>query len=244
MEKLRCVVRYLRGLESLWSGRGGGRLSLLGVKLKEDRICISEENAYRIFGIRNFAEFWKVNSPITAYREYKDNGEVFVEFEGEKGKVMSYLFVGAFAYHLMRGRVVTDELEKIEVELSDEAAERKRQNVPQEELVNEIAEEVEIHETQEEEEEEPPRKRRKLPWGICRRSEYDPERMEPYPRCGERLKRQLHEKGLMAFLLKDREEEPDSDADAYMTPTGSSNTYENVRQVPDYENTFNITTEY
>jgi hypothetical protein len=103
---------------------------------------------------------------------------------------------------------------------------------------------VEIHETQEEEEEEPPRKRRKLPWGICRRSESDPERMEPYPRCGERLKRQLHEKGLMAFLLKDREEEPDSDADAYMTPTGSSNTYENVRQVPDYENTFNITTEY
>jgi hypothetical protein len=68
--------------------------------------------------------------------------------------------------------------------------------------------------------------------------------MEPYPRCGERLKRQLHEKGLMAFLLKDREEEPDSDADAYMTPTGSSNTYENIRQVPHYENTFNITTEY
>jgi hypothetical protein len=67
--------------------------------------------------------------------------------------------------------------------------------------------------------------------------------MEPYPRCGERLKRQLQEKGLVAFLFKDREEELDSDADAYMTPTGSSNMYENVRQEPDYENTFNITTE-
>jgi hypothetical protein len=173
---------------------------------------------------------------------YKDNGEVFVEFEGDKGKVMSYLFVGAFTYHLMRVRVVTDELEKIEAELSEEAAERERQKVPQEELVNEIAEEVEVLET--EEEEEPLRKRRKLSWGICRKSEYDPERMEPYPRCGERLQRQLQEKGLVVFLLKDREEEPDSDADAYMTPTGSSNTYENVRQAPDYENTFNITTEY
>jgi hypothetical protein len=216
------------------------------VKLKDDRICISEENAFRIFGIRNFAEFWKLNSPITAYRVYNDNGEVFVEFEVDKGKVMSYLFMGAFAYHLMRVHIVTDELEKIEAELSDEAAERKRLKVPQEELVNEVAEEVEILETpeQEEEEEEPPRKRRKLPWCICRKSEYDPERMEPYPRCGERLQRQLHEKGLVAFLLKDREEEPDSDADAYMTPTGSSYMYENVHQVPDYENTFNITTEY
>jgi hypothetical protein len=205
MEKLCCVIRYLRGLESLWSVRGGGRLSLLGVKLKDDRICISEENAFCIFGIRNFAEFWKVNSPITAYRVYKDNGEVFVEFEVEKGKVMSCLFVGVFAYHLMRVRIVTDELEKIEVEIPE---------TPEEE----------------EEEEEPPRKRRKLPCGICRRSEYDPERMELYPRCGERLKRQLQEKGLVAFLLMDREEEPDSNADAYMTPTGSSNTYENVHQ--------------
>jgi hypothetical protein len=138
------------------------------VKLKDDRICISEENAFRIFGIRNFAEFWKVNSPITAYRVYNDNGEVFVEFEGDKGKVISYLFVGAFAYHLMRVRVVTDELEKIEAELSEEAAERKIRNVPEEELVNEIAEEVEVLETPEEEEEEPLRKRRKLSWGICR----------------------------------------------------------------------------
>jgi hypothetical protein len=133
---------------------------------------------------------------------------------------------------------------KIEAEQSEEAAERKRRNVPEEDLVNEIAEEVEVLETPEEEEEEPLRKRRKLSWGICRRSEYDPERMEPYPRCGKRLQRQLQEKGLVAFLLKDREEEPDSDADAYMTPTGSSNTYENVRQAPDYENTFNMTTEY
>jgi hypothetical protein len=111
----------------------------------------------------------------------------------------------------------------------------------------EIAEEVEVFETpkeEEEEEEEPLRKRRKLSWGICRQSEYDPEKMEPYPRCGERLKRQLQEKGLVAFLLKDREEEPDSDADAYMTPTGSSNMYENVRREPDYEITFNMTTEY
>jgi hypothetical protein len=123
MEKLHCVVLYLRGLKSLWSGRAGGRLSLQGVKLKDDRICISEENAFRIFRIRNFGEFWKVHSPITAYRVYKDNGEVFVEFDGEKGKIMSYLFVGAFAYHLMRVRVVTDELEQIEAELSNEAAE-------------------------------------------------------------------------------------------------------------------------
>jgi hypothetical protein len=127
MEKLSCVIRYLRGLESLWSGRGGGRLSLLGIKLKDDRICISEENAFHIFGIRNFAEFWKVNSPITAYRVYRDNREIFVEFEGDKGKVMSYLFVGAFEYHLMRVRVVTDELEKIEEELNTEVAERRRQ---------------------------------------------------------------------------------------------------------------------
>jgi hypothetical protein len=123
MEKLRCVKRYLRGLESLWLGRAAGRLSLLGVKVKDDRICISEEDAYRIFGIQNFAAFWKTNSPITAYRVCRENGEVFVEFEGIKGKIMSYLFMGAFAYHLMRIHVATDELEKIEAELSNEAAE-------------------------------------------------------------------------------------------------------------------------
>jgi hypothetical protein len=125
---------------------------------------------------------------------YRDNGEIFVEFEGDKGKVMSYLFVGAFAYHLMRVRVVTDELEKIEAELSAEAVERRRRSAPKEDLVTEIAEEVKVFETPEEEEEEeedeeeeePPRKRRKLWWGICRPSEYDPEKMEPYPRCGEK----------------------------------------------------------
>jgi AMMECR1 domain-containing protein len=67
---------------------------------------------------------------------------------------MSYLFVGAFTYHLMRVRVVTDELEKIEAELSEEAAERRRRSVPKEDLVNEIVEEVEVLETPEEEEEE------------------------------------------------------------------------------------------
>jgi hypothetical protein len=244
MEKFCCVIRYLRGLESLWLGRGAGRLSLLGVKVKDDRICISDEDANRIFGIKNFAAFWKTNSPITAYRVYQYNG---VEFEGIKGKIMSYLFVGAFAYHLMRIHVAADELEKIEAELSNEIAEYRRQNVHQEEMVPEVAVEVEIPEEEEEEEEEedePPQKRRKLPWGICRTSEYDPERMEPHPRCGERLKRQLHEKGLVLFLPKDREEEPDSDADAYLTPTKMTNTYENVHQIHDYENTFNITTEY
>jgi hypothetical protein len=78
--------------------------------------------------------------------------------------------------------------------LSEETAERKRRNVPEKGLVNEIAEEVEVSETQEEEE-EPLRKRKKLSWGICRQSEYDPEKMEPYPRCGERLKRQHKKKG-------------------------------------------------
>jgi hypothetical protein len=175
------MIRNLRGLEMLWGARGDGRLSLQGVKVNDDRICVSEENAYHIFGIR---EFWKVRSPITVYRVYREEGEVFVEFEGERGK----------------------------------------------------------------EEEEPPKKKKRLSAGICRRTEYDSEKMEPYPRCSERLKSKLSEKGLIMFILKDREEEPDSDTDAYLTPTKSINPYENVRRTPEYENvdiasTFNIDSE-
>jgi hypothetical protein len=76
MERLQSIIRYLRGLESLWGARGEGRLSLLGVQVNEDRICISEENAFRIFRICDFAQFWKVRSPITAYRVYREAGEV------------------------------------------------------------------------------------------------------------------------------------------------------------------------
>jgi hypothetical protein len=88
------------------------------------------------------------------------------------------------------------------------------------------------------------RKKRKLFWGVCRKSEYDPVTMEPYPRCSDRLKRKLSEKGLIAYLLRTREEEPNSEDDAYMTPTEMTNIYENVHQEPDYENTFNVTSEY
>jgi hypothetical protein len=47
------------------------------------------------------------------------------------------------------------------------------------------------------------------------------------------------------FILKDREEEPDSETDTYLTPTKTPNEYENVRQIHEYENddianTFNI----
>jgi hypothetical protein len=206
---------------------------------------MSEEDAYCVFGIRNFGDFWKVNSLITAYRVYKDDEKVYVEFEGDKAKIMSYLFVGALAYHLMRIRVVTDELEKIERELTTEVIEWGRRNTQKEEMRNVIAAEEEIQEAEEEdEEEEPPRKKRKLFWGICRKSEYDPETMEPYPRCSDRLKRMLNEKGLVAYLLKIREEEPNSEDDAYMTPTEMTNIYENVHQGHDYENTFNVTSEY
>jgi hypothetical protein len=54
----------------------------------------------------------------------------------------------------------------------------------------------------------------------------------------------LNEKGLVAYLLKDRDEEPNSEDDAHMTPTGTANLYENVHQEHDYENTFNVTEDY
>jgi hypothetical protein len=156
-----------------------------------------------------------------------------VEFEGERAKIMSDLFVGAVDCHLARLHIIMSELEKIAAILSREATERQEHyeaTIPV--VEEEVAEEVEVRE----EEEEPPRKRTRLTAGICRRSEYDAERMEPYPRCNERLKSKLSDDGLVMFILKDRKEEPDSDMDAYLTPTESQHTYENVRQVPEYEN--------
>jgi hypothetical protein len=239
MERLNGIIRNLRGLESLWGARDEGRLSLLGVQVNDDRICISEENAFRIFGIRDFAHFWKVRSPITAYRVYREKGEVFVEFEGNRGKIMSYLFVGAFVYHLARVNVITNELEKIAEVLTKEATELQSHYESQTPVAEEVAQEVEVREMhqeeEEEDEEEPPKKRKRFLAGICRRTEYDPEKMEPYPRCSERLSK-LSEKGLIMFILKDREEEPDSDMDAYLTPTKTPNMYENAHQVHEYEN--------
>jgi hypothetical protein len=72
----------------------------------------------------------------------------------DKAKIMSYLFVGAFAYHLMRISVVTDELEKIEKELTTEVFEWRRRNTQREEMRNEEAVEVEVQEDKEEDEEE------------------------------------------------------------------------------------------
>jgi hypothetical protein len=218
MERLHGIIQNLRVLESLWGARGEGRLSLLGVQVNDNRICIREEKAFCIFGIRDFAQFWKVHSPITAYRVYREKGEVFVEFEGNRGKIMSYLFVGAFVYHLARVHVITNELEKIAEVLTKEATELQSHYESQTPVAEEVAEEVEVHEThqeEEEDEEEPPKKRKRFSAGICRRTEYDPEKMEPYPRCSERLRSKLSEKGLIMFILKDREEEPDSDMDAY-----------------------------
>jgi hypothetical protein len=233
MERLHNIIRNLRGLESLWGARGEGRLSLLGVQVNDDRICISEENAFRIFGICDFAQFWKIRSPITAYRVYREAGEVFVEFEGNRGKIMSYLFVGAFVYHLPRVHVITNELEKIAEVLTTELQSHYESQAP---VAEEVTQEVEIRETHQDEEEEPPKKRKKFSAGICRKTEYDPVRMEPYPRCSPRLKSKLSEKGLIMFILKDKEEEPDSETDAYLTPTKTPNEYENVRQVHEYEN--------
>jgi hypothetical protein len=240
MERLHGIIRNLRGLESLWGARGEGRLSLLGVQVNDDRICISEENAFRIIGIRDFAQFWKIRSPITAYRVYRERGEVFVEFEGNRGKIMSYLFVGAFVYHLARVHIITIELEKIAEVLTKEAMELRSHYESQTPVAEKVAQEVEVREThqeeEEEDEEEPPKKRKRFSAGICRRTEYDPEKMEPYPRCSERRRSKLSEKGLIMFILKDREEEPDSDMDAYLTPTNTPNEYENVHQVHEYEN--------
>jgi hypothetical protein len=56
MERLHGIIQNLRGLESLWGAQGDGRLSLKGVKVNDDKIRISKENAYRIFGIRDFAQ--------------------------------------------------------------------------------------------------------------------------------------------------------------------------------------------
>jgi hypothetical protein len=207
MDKFHCIIRYLREVESLWS-KQEGRLTLLGIKVKNGRICISEDDAYRIYGIRNFGDFWRTSSPINTYRVYKDNGKIYVEFEGNRGQLMSYLYVGAFACHMRRIRVATEELEKIENELTTEVLEWGKRNSQREEARSTIAtkeqvreveeewdeeewdgeEEDEEEDAQEEEEEEPPRKMmkiRKVFWGVCRTSDYDPETMEPYPRCND-----------------------------------------------------------
>jgi hypothetical protein len=259
MDKFRTIIHYLRGVESVWS-KQDGRLTLLGLKVKDGRICISEDDAYRIYGIRNFGDFWRTSSPINAYRVYKENEKVYVEFEGNRGQITSYLYVGAFAYHMKRIRVATDELEKVERELTTEILEWGKRNSHGEEARNAPATEEQILEVEEEwdeeewdgeeeeeEEEELPRKMmrmRKVFWGVCRTSEYDPETMEPYPRCDDKLKRMLSEKGLVAYLLKNRDEDPDSEDDRRMIPTGNKHLYENVPHENEYENTFNITENY
>jgi hypothetical protein len=52
------------------------------------------------------------------------------------------------------------------------------------------------------------------------------------------LKKRLNEKGLVAYLLKNRDEEPNGEDDVRMMPTG------NVNREHDYENTFNVTENY
>jgi hypothetical protein len=121
---------------------------------------------------------------------------------------MSYLFVGAFVYHLARVHVITNELEKIAEVLTKEATELQSHYESQMPVAEEVAQEVEVremHQEEEEDEEEPPKKRKRFSAGICRRTEYDPEKMEPYTRCSERLRSKLSEKGLIMFILKDRE---------------------------------------
>jgi hypothetical protein len=201
---------------------------------------------------------------------YKENEKIYVEFEGNRGQIMSYLYVGAFAYHMRRIRVATDELEKIENELTTEVLEGGKRNSHREETRNaptteepilEVEEECDEEEwyeeeeeeedgeevAQEEEEEEPPRKmmrmRRKF-WGVCRTSDYDTETMEPYPLRNDQLKNMLSEKGLVAYLLKSRDEEPDSEDDRRLIPTGNKHIYENVPHENEYENTFNVTENY
>jgi hypothetical protein len=90
---------------------------------------------------------WRVRSPITAYRVYREAGEVFVEYEGNRGKIMSYLFVGAFVYYLAHVHVITNELEKIAEVLTKEAAELQTHYETQTSAAEEMAEGVEVHET-------------------------------------------------------------------------------------------------
>jgi phosphatidylserine decarboxylase len=85
---------------------------------------------------------------------YKDNEKVYVEFEGDKGQIMSYLYVGAFAYHIKRIRVATDELEKIESELTTEVIEWGRRNSQREETRNAMAAEVQVPQVEKEWDEE------------------------------------------------------------------------------------------
>jgi hypothetical protein len=108
------------------------------------------------------------------------------------GKIMRYLFVGAFVYHLARVHVITEELEKIAEILTKETTELRRHYESQAPVAEEVAQEVEICETHQDEEEQeqeegeedkPPKKRKKFSAGICQMTEYDPVRMEPYPRC-------------------------------------------------------------
>ena len=173
MDKFRTIIHYLRGIESAWS-KQDGRLTLLGLKTRDGRICISEDDAYKIYGIRNFGDFWRESSPINAYRVYKENEKVYVEFEGNRGRITSYLYVGAFAYHMKRIRVATDELEKIERDLTTEVLEWGKRNPHGDEARNAPAAEEQILDVEEEwnedewdkeeeeEEEEPPQKMMKL----------------------------------------------------------------------------------
>lgn len=270
MDKLRIIIQYLRRVESMWA-KQDGRIVLQGLKVKDGRICISEDDAYRIYGIRNFADFWRTNSPIHAYRVYKENEKVYVEFEGKREQITSYLYVGAFAYHIKRIRAATDELEKVENELTTGIRERNghredgvrdipatEEPTPEDEEEEEWDEEEWDEDEREEEdgeentqeakeEEEPPCKRmriRKVYWGVCRTSEYDPARMEPYPRYSEALKKMLGGKGLVAYILKNRDEEPNSEDDRRMIPTRHRHLYENMPRENVYANTFNVTEEH
>jgi hypothetical protein len=61
-------------------GQGDGRLYLKGVNVTDDRIRFSADNAYRIYGIRDFAQFWKVRQ----VPEYENvNGASTLNIENE-----------------------------------------------------------------------------------------------------------------------------------------------------------------
>jgi hypothetical protein len=135
----------------LWA-KQDGRITLQGLKVKDGRVCISEDDAYSIYGICNFGDFWRAGSPIHAYRVYKENEKVYVEFEGNRGQITSYLYVGAFAYHMKRIRAATDELEKVENELTTEIFEQRKSNAHREEEArNAPATEETVREDEEEE---------------------------------------------------------------------------------------------
>jgi hypothetical protein len=68
------------------------------VDTSEGDIRMTGDAVRQTLGVQDFSEFLRPRSPIEGYRVIKKDGQSVIEFEGERNKVLNYLFVGVVDY--------------------------------------------------------------------------------------------------------------------------------------------------